>query len=85
MTQQDESKQPESAETTPTRFVSVGEVRFAFRLPAGPLRSPTGIDRHGALIGVVSRDAIVHYLEVRRSLGVENPKSDAQNRLRHAA
>jgi hypothetical protein len=41
--------------------------------------------QNGALAGVVSRDAIVHYLEVRRSLGVETPKSDAQNRLRHAA
>jgi predicted transcriptional regulator len=41
--------------------------------------------QHGALVGVVSRDAIVQYLEVRRSLGVEAQKSDAQNRLRHAA
>jgi predicted transcriptional regulator len=32
--------------------------------------------QHGTLVGVVSRDAIVHYLEVRRSLGVENAKSD---------
>ncbi len=41
--------------------------------------------QNGALVGVVSRDAIVHYLEVRRSLGVETSKSDAQNRLHHAA
>jgi CBS domain-containing protein len=40
---------------------------------------------NGALVGVLSRDAIVHYLEVRRSLGVENAKSDAHNQLSHAA
>jgi CBS domain-containing protein len=41
--------------------------------------------QNDALVGVESRDAIVHYLEVRRSLGVENPKSDAQNQLSRAA
>ena len=40
---------------------------------------------NGALVGVVSRDAIVQYLEVQRSLGVENTKSDAHNQLRRAA
>ncbi len=40
--------------------------------------------QHGALVGVVSRDALVQYLEVRRSLGVETTKSDTQNWLRHA-
>jgi Zn-dependent protease/predicted transcriptional regulator len=39
---------------------------------------------NGALVGVLSRDAIVHYLEVRQSLGVENAKSDAHNQLGHA-
>src|SRR6266699_3793062 len=34
---------------------------------------------HGALVGILSRDAIVQYLEVRRSLGVENAQSDAHN------
>jgi Zn-dependent protease/predicted transcriptional regulator len=41
--------------------------------------------QNGALVGIVSRDAIVHYLEVRRSLGVENPKNDAQNQLSRGA
>jgi Zn-dependent protease len=40
---------------------------------------------NGTLVGILSRDAIVHYLEVRRSLGVENTKSDAHNQLSHAA
>jgi predicted transcriptional regulator len=35
----------------------------------------------GTLVGVVSGDAIVHYLEVRRSLGVEHSKSDMLNQL----
>ena len=34
--------------------------------------------QNGALVGIVSRDAIVHYLEVRRSLGLDTPKGDAQ-------
>ena len=38
-----------------------------------------------ALVGILSRDAIVHYLEVRRSLGVENAQSDAHNQLSRAA
>ncbi|HEV2583095.1 MAG TPA: site-2 protease family protein [Ktedonobacteraceae bacterium] len=38
-----------------------------------------------ALVGILSRDAIVHYLEVRRSLGVENAQSDAHNHLSRAA
>ena len=40
---------------------------------------------NGALVGILGRDAIVHYLEVRRSLGVESSKSDAQNQFRNAA
>jgi CBS domain-containing protein len=40
---------------------------------------------NGALVGILSRDAIVHYLEVRRSLGVENAQSDAHNQLSRAA
>jgi CBS domain-containing protein len=40
--------------------------------------------QNGALVGIVSRDAIVHYLEVRRALGVETPKSGAQSQLPHA-
>jgi Zn-dependent protease len=39
---------------------------------------------NGALVGILSRDAIVQYLEVRRSLGVENAQSDAHNQLSHA-
>jgi Zn-dependent protease len=40
---------------------------------------------NGALVGVVSRDAIVQYLEVQRSLGAEDAQSDAHNQLRRAA
>jgi CBS domain-containing protein len=40
---------------------------------------------NGALVGILSRDAIVQYLEVRRGLGVDTPKSDAQNQLHNAA
>ncbi len=40
---------------------------------------------NGALVGILSRDAILHYLEVRRSLGVENATSDAHNQLSRAA
>jgi Zn-dependent protease/CBS domain-containing protein len=43
--------------------------------------------QNGALVGILSRDAIVHYLEVRRSLGVDvdTSKKDPQNRFRNAA
>jgi hypothetical protein len=41
--------------------------------------------QHGTSIGVVSRDAIVHYLEVRRILGVEHSKSDTHNQLSRVA
>jgi Zn-dependent protease/CBS domain-containing protein len=41
--------------------------------------------QNGTLVGVLSRDAIIQYLEVRRGLGVDTTKSDAQNRLRNAA
>jgi Zn-dependent protease len=40
---------------------------------------------HGALVGILSRDAIVHYLEVRRSLGAGNAQSDAHNQTSRAA
>jgi predicted transcriptional regulator len=41
--------------------------------------------QNGTLVGIVSRDAIVHYLEVRRSLGVKNAQSDAHNQMSPAA
>ncbi len=41
--------------------------------------------QNDALVGIVSRDAIFHFLEIRRSLGVDTSKSDAQNQLHHAA
>ena len=41
--------------------------------------------QNGALVGILTRDAIVHYLEVRRSLGVENAQSDAHNQLSRTA
>ena len=40
MTQPDGSKQPERAETTPTRFVSAGDVRFAYRRFGKPSATP---------------------------------------------
>src|SRR6266566_4761809 len=40
---------------------------------------------NGALVGILSRDAIVQYLEVRRGLGVDTSKSDAENQLHNAA
>ncbi len=46
MTQQDESKRPESAETTPTRFVSAGEVRFAYRRFGNPSGTPLVFLQH---------------------------------------
>ena len=41
--------------------------------------------QNGAPVGIVSRDAIVQYLEVRRGLGLDTPKSDAQNQLHKTA
>jgi pimeloyl-ACP methyl ester carboxylesterase len=46
MTHPDESKQPESAETTPTRFVSAGEVRFAYRRFGKPSGTPLVFLQH---------------------------------------
>jgi len=46
MTQQDESTQPESAENTPTRFVSAGEVRFAYRRFGNPSGTPLVFLQH---------------------------------------
>ncbi|HEV2583099.1 MAG TPA: hypothetical protein VGT44_19720 [Ktedonobacteraceae bacterium] len=37
MIQHDKQTQPESAETTPTRFVHVREVRFAYRRFGNPV------------------------------------------------
>src|SRR2546429_1109174 len=41
--------------------------------------------QNDALVGIVSRDAIVHYLEIRRSLGGDTSQSNAQNQLHNAA
>src|SRR5437660_12879666 len=46
MTQPDESTQPENAETTPTRVVSVGEVRFAYRRFGNPSATPLVFLQH---------------------------------------
>jgi len=46
VTQQDERNQPESAETTPTRFVSVGDVRFAYRRFGKPSGTPLVFLQH---------------------------------------
>jgi CBS domain-containing protein len=40
---------------------------------------------NGAPVGIVSRDAIVGYLEVRRSLGSEHAQSDGHNQVSPAA
>ena len=37
--------------------------------------------QNGAVVGILSRDAIVHYLEVRRSLGLEAAKGDVRKQL----
>ena len=39
----------------------------------------------GTLVGILSRDAIIRYLEVRRGLGVDTPKRDAQQQFPNAA
>ena len=39
---------------------------------------------HGAPVGILSRNAIVGYREVRRSLGVENVPGDECNQVSHA-
>jgi len=41
--------------------------------------------QNGIPVGTVSRDAIMRYLEVRRSLGSGAPKGDVQNQFRKAA
>ena len=46
MTQPDESTQPESAETTPTRVVSAGSVRFAYRRFGNPSATPLVLLQH---------------------------------------
>jgi pimeloyl-ACP methyl ester carboxylesterase len=46
MTQQDKRTQPESSETTPTRFVNVGEVRFAYRRFGKPAGTPLVFLQH---------------------------------------
>ncbi len=39
----------------------------------------------GTLVGILSRDAIIRYLEARRGLGVDTPKRDAQQQFPNAA
>jgi CBS domain-containing protein len=56
-----------------------------FSLMAGRDVNQLPVVENGALVGILGRDAIVHYLEVRRSLGVENAKSDTHNKLSRAA
>jgi len=46
MTHPDESKQPERSQTTPTRFVSVGDVRFAYRRFGKPSPTPLLLLQH---------------------------------------
>jgi pimeloyl-ACP methyl ester carboxylesterase len=46
MTHQDDRKQPESSETTPTRFVSAGDVRFAYRRFGKPSGTPRVFLQH---------------------------------------
>jgi hypothetical protein len=49
----------------------------------GQYRLP--VVQHGALVGVVNRDAIVHFLEVPRSLGVEHATSDTHTQFSRVA
>ena len=53
MTQQEKSTQLESAETTPTRFVNAGEVRFAYRRFGNPAGTPLVLLQHfrGSSVG----------------------------------
>jgi hypothetical protein len=46
MTQHEKSTQPERAETTPTRFVNAGEVRFAYRRFGNPAGTPLVFLQH---------------------------------------
>ena len=46
MTHPDESKQPERSQTTPTRFVRVGDVRFAYRRFGKPSPTPLLLLQH---------------------------------------
>ena len=46
MTQQEKSTHPESAETTPTRFVNAGEVLFAYRRFGNPAGIPLVFLQH---------------------------------------
>ena len=46
MTYPDERKQPESSETTPTQFVSAGDVRFAYRRFGKPSGTPLVFLQH---------------------------------------
>jgi CBS domain-containing protein len=41
--------------------------------------------QNGTLVGILSRDAVVHYLEVRRGLGIDTTKTDAKNQFPNAA
>ena len=41
--------------------------------------------QNGVPVGIVSRDAIVRYLEVRRTLGSSNAKPDIRKQLPKAA
>ena len=54
-------------------------------LKAGRDVNQLPVVQNGTPVGILSRDAIVQYLEVRRGLGVDTPKSDAQNQLRKTA
>ena len=61
---------------------SLGDV---LPLMAGRDVNQLPVVQNGVPVGVVSRDAIVQYLEVRRGLGLDTPKSDDQNQLRKTA
>src|SRR6266568_3580866 len=61
---------------------SLGDV---LPLMAGRDVNQLPVVQNDALVGILSRDAIVQYLEVRRGLGVDTPKGDAQNQFRNAA
>jgi Zn-dependent protease/CBS domain-containing protein len=56
-----------------------------FPLMAGRDVNQLPVVQNGIPVGIVSRDAVMRYLEVRRSLGSDTPKGDGGRQLAEAA
>ena len=54
-------------------------------LKAGRDVNQLPVVQNGALVGIVSHDAIVHYLEVRRGLGLDTAESNVRKQWPDAA